>query len=38
MTADKNLTLIQFTMEVSSALAKNAKPTHKKRVGRPALN
>ena len=35
---DKNLTLIQFTMEVSSALVKNAKPTPKKRVGRPALN
>ena len=35
---DKNLTLIQFTMEVSSALVENAKPTPKKRVGRPALN
>ena len=35
---DKNLTLIQFVMEVSSALVKNAKLIPKKRVGRPALN
>ena len=34
---DKNLTLLQFTMEVSSALMKNAKPTPRKRGGRPPL-
>ena len=38
MDRDKNLTLIYFTMEVSSALVKNAKPAPKKRVGRPTLN
>ena len=35
---DKNLTLIQFSVEVSSVLMKNAKLTPKKRVGRHALN
>ena len=35
---DRNLTLIQFIMEVSSALVENVKPIPKKRVGRPALN
>ena len=36
--SDKNLTLIQFPMELSSALVKNAKPAPKKRVGWPVLN
>ena len=35
---DKNLTLIQFTVIVSSALVKIPRPAPKKRVGRPALN
>ena len=30
--SDKNLTLIQFTMEVLSALVKKAKPVHKKEL------
>ena len=36
--SDNNLTLIQFTMEVSSALVKNTKPAPRKRVGQPTYN
>ena len=36
--SDNNLILIQFTMEVSSALVKNTKPAPRKRVGWPTYN